>query len=472
MVSVLLGSAQPDGLRSLDAGAGPAALPRRAREGEPPADPAPRAARGQRAPARGVPGRDSTLLSRLSPSSRRSAPSRSGFFNVLPAADRRPAGRRRDPDRRSLEAVGPVLRHRRLHRDVRPSRARRAGRGAQWALLRPRRDLPKQTGVEKIKTVSNAYLVVGGLGGLGGETDHAVAIAETALLMVEQVEASAGLEAAGGPDRPPRLGPVGGRGRAGTPQVRVRRLGRHGERGQPASRPARAAGPHPRLGRAGRQAAGWLSDGAARRRGAQGQGPRHDEFLLGRRGALARRDPRRWTRGWSTTRPTSTIRTQRRRHRQRPAELIRSIAHRLAGDRVALPGRGAACRRSTGATGWLNSEPLTPEGLRGRVVLVDFWTYTCVNWLRTLPYVRAWAAKYARRRPDHRRRPHPGVRLRARRRQRRRAVARPSASTTRSPSTATTGSGAPSPTTTGRRSTSPTPRAASATTTSARASTR
>jgi thiol-disulfide isomerase/thioredoxin len=38
---------------------------------------------------------------------------------------------------------------------------------------------------------------------------------------------------------------------------------------------------------------------------------------------------------------------------------------------------------------------LTPEGLRGRVVLVDFWTYTCVNWLRTLPYVRAWAAKYA-----------------------------------------------------------------------------
>ena len=48
-----------------------------------------------------------------------------------------------------------------------------------------------------------------------------------------------------------------------------------------------------------------------------------------------------------------------------------------------------------GATGWLNTEPLTPEGLRGRVVLVDFWTYTCVNWLRTLPYVRAWAAKYA-----------------------------------------------------------------------------
>jgi len=48
-----------------------------------------------------------------------------------------------------------------------------------------------------------------------------------------------------------------------------------------------------------------------------------------------------------------------------------------------------------GATGWLNSEPLTPAGLRGKVVLVDFWTYTCVNWLRQLPYLRAWAGKYS-----------------------------------------------------------------------------
>jgi thiol-disulfide isomerase/thioredoxin len=48
-----------------------------------------------------------------------------------------------------------------------------------------------------------------------------------------------------------------------------------------------------------------------------------------------------------------------------------------------------------GATTWLNSPPLTPEELHGRVVAVDFWTYTCVNWLRTLPYVRAWAEKYA-----------------------------------------------------------------------------
>jgi thiol-disulfide isomerase/thioredoxin len=73
--------------------------------------------------------------------------------------------------------------------------------------------------------------------------------------------------------------------------------------------------------------------------------------------------------------------------------LIRSIAHRLAGDLLALPVEGRL-PSFDGATGWLNSEPLTPEGLRGRVVLVDFWTYTCINWLRTLPYVRAWAAKY------------------------------------------------------------------------------
>ena len=48
-----------------------------------------------------------------------------------------------------------------------------------------------------------------------------------------------------------------------------------------------------------------------------------------------------------------------------------------------------------GATGWLNSPPLTATDLRGKVVLFDFWTYTCINWLRTLGYVRAWADKYA-----------------------------------------------------------------------------
>jgi thiol-disulfide isomerase/thioredoxin len=46
------------------------------------------------------------------------------------------------------------------------------------------------------------------------------------------------------------------------------------------------------------------------------------------------------------------------------------------------------------ATEWLNSPPLTPADLRGKVVLIDFWTYTCINWRRTLPYARAWAEKY------------------------------------------------------------------------------
>ncbi|MGY1919666.1 cytochrome c biogenesis protein DipZ [Pseudomonas tolaasii] len=47
-----------------------------------------------------------------------------------------------------------------------------------------------------------------------------------------------------------------------------------------------------------------------------------------------------------------------------------------------------------GAVQWLNSPPLTAEGLKGKVVLVDFWTYSCINCLRTLPYVKAWAEKY------------------------------------------------------------------------------
>jgi len=47
-----------------------------------------------------------------------------------------------------------------------------------------------------------------------------------------------------------------------------------------------------------------------------------------------------------------------------------------------------------GATQWFNSAPLTPAGLRGKVVLVDFWTYSCINCIRSLPYVNAWAQKY------------------------------------------------------------------------------
>jgi thiol-disulfide isomerase/thioredoxin len=48
-----------------------------------------------------------------------------------------------------------------------------------------------------------------------------------------------------------------------------------------------------------------------------------------------------------------------------------------------------------GATEWINSPPLTPASLRGKVVLVDFWTYSCINSIRQLPYIRAWARKYA-----------------------------------------------------------------------------
>ena len=48
-----------------------------------------------------------------------------------------------------------------------------------------------------------------------------------------------------------------------------------------------------------------------------------------------------------------------------------------------------------GATGWLDSPPLTASDLHGKIILVNFWTYTCINWLRQLPYLRAWASNYA-----------------------------------------------------------------------------
>jgi len=58
---------------------------------------------------------------------------------------------------------------------------------------------------------------------------------------------------------------------------------------------------------------------------------------------------------------------------------------------AAVPADWASLER---ATAWLNSPPLTASALRTKVVLVDFWTYTCINWRRTLPYIRAWAEKY------------------------------------------------------------------------------
>jgi len=65
--------------------------------------------------------------------------------------------------------------------------------------------------------------------------------------------------------------------------------------------------------------------------------------------------------------------------------------HGFSGGQIAGQSELALLER---ADEWLNSPPLTASALRGKVVLVDFWTYTCINWLRTLPYVRAWAEKY------------------------------------------------------------------------------
>ena len=71
----------------------------------------------------------------------------------------------------------------------------------------------------------------------------------------------------------------------------------------------------------------------------------------------------------------------------------KSVAQQMPPAAVRLPIEGELPSLG-GATGWLNSPPLTAAGLRGKVVLIDVWTYTCINWLRQLPYVRAWAAKY------------------------------------------------------------------------------
>jgi thiol-disulfide isomerase/thioredoxin len=74
----------------------------------------------------------------------------------------------------------------------------------------------------------------------------------------------------------------------------------------------------------------------------------------------------------------------------RANQLFRATMHPAAAQ---LPIEGSLPSLG-GATEWLNSPLLTVAGLRGTVLLVDFWTYTCINWLRTLPYVRAWAEQY------------------------------------------------------------------------------
>jgi thiol-disulfide isomerase/thioredoxin len=68
----------------------------------------------------------------------------------------------------------------------------------------------------------------------------------------------------------------------------------------------------------------------------------------------------------------------------KPSQLLRAVTH----------GRPDRLVPFDSPAEWLNSEALTEADLLGHVVLVDFWTYSCVNWLRTLPYLRAWSAKY------------------------------------------------------------------------------
>ena len=122
------------------------------------------------------------------------------------------------------------------------------------------------------------------------------------------------------------------------------------------------------------------------------------------------------------------------------------------------------------ADAWLNSPPLSASDLRGKVILVHFWTYTCINWLRTQSYLRAWAEKYKDKglvvigvhTPEFRFEKNiDNVRRRSKH----------CGSTIRSPSTASTLSGAPSTIITGRRSISSMRRGASGTRISARAPT-
>jgi thiol-disulfide isomerase/thioredoxin len=61
---------------------------------------------------------------------------------------------------------------------------------------------------------------------------------------------------------------------------------------------------------------------------------------------------------------------------------------------MGTPARTSELASLGSATAWINTPPLSAEGLRGRIVVVQFWTYSCVNWIRTVPYTRAWARKY------------------------------------------------------------------------------
>lgn len=90
---------------------------------------------------------------------------------------------------------------------------------------------------------------------------------------------------------------------------------------------------------------------------------------------------------------TDTIRCARRRVFGAAAALILAAELGMT-DSANAQGKAGELASLGAATAWLNSPPLTAAGLRGKVVLIDVWTYTCINWLRTEPYIRAWAEKY------------------------------------------------------------------------------
>jgi cytochrome c biogenesis protein CcdA/thiol-disulfide isomerase/thioredoxin len=84
---------------------------------------------------------------------------------------------------------------------------------------------------------------------------------------------------------------------------------------------------------------------------------------------------------------------------QRLVDRIRPVAYARNGESAAATGpiqlaNEGAFPSLDGAVGWLNSAPLTRDGLKGKVVLIDFWTYSCINCLRAIPYVEAWSEKY------------------------------------------------------------------------------
>ena len=116
-------------------------------------------------------------------------------------------------------------------------------------------------------------------------------------------------------------------------------------------------------------------------------------------------------------------------------------------------GDGGAAPEFTGIEGWINSEPLTLEGLRGKVVLIDFWTYSCINCLRTLPYLKQWDETYRDKGLTIVGVHTPEFAFERERSNVEGAVKRPRRSSIRSRSTRTSGRGRRGATATGRRST-------------------